>query len=85
VIGGDTRINLLKLADVRNFLAHEWDEELAEYNSKRLSEKSAIGEFSKDIVSVFEVIINKYIELQKQIDYQSLLEGYVKRIKRQLR
>ncbi len=68
---------LRNLIDSRNFLAHEWDEKLAEYNGSKLTKAETLKQFSEDLVGVFEYFINKYKELQKATNYICFLRDFI--------
>lgn len=77
LVDGATKDVLTDLADVRNFLAHEWDETLAEYKNGKLKDKTILNALSADLVAMFGAIIRKYSELQEQIDYETILVTYL--------
>lgn len=77
LIDSNNEQKIKDLADVRNFLAHEWDEKLAAYKSKKLSDRHILADFSRDTVSMFELYIREYMNLQEQVGYEELLNEYI--------
>lgn len=84
VIDGDRKSVLIELATTRNFLAHEWEEKLAVYKERRLKEKPVLNDFSIDIRSSFEVLVESYVQLQDKVHYKDLLVARNEKIREKI-
>ncbi|AVJ57052.1 hypothetical protein C5610_12620 [Idiomarina sp. OT37-5b] len=80
IIDNDRKMAMLDLASTRNFLAHEWEEKLCEYKERMLKEKSVLNDFSIDIRSSFETLVNCYVELQGKVGYKELLASHNQKV-----
>ena len=81
VIDSDKKATMRDLATTRNFLAHEWEEKLCKYRECMLRQKSVLNDFSIDIRSSFEALVNSYIELQDRVGYKELLVSHNEQVR----
>lgn len=81
LIGASLEKRLKKLSQTRNFLAHEWDEKLAEFDGSPLNEHEIFERFRGHIKVSFEKLIKRYKELQEETDYKSHLVDLVEIIR----
>lgn len=80
LINASLEKKLKNLASTRNFLAHEWDEEMARFDGGRLVETEGFDKFRRHLKGAFEKLVEEYKRLQEETDYESYLVNVTQEI-----